>query len=580
MVNPNIYAIQEDGKLLWHHHPGASTGSGHWEAPREIGTEWHKFKKVFSGGSGVIYAIAENNDLLWYRHEGYQDGSNRWDGPKTVGSGWDFEHVFCGANGDIYAIEHLSMDIRTGRPSGGHLLCYKHLGITDGSYQWAETKKFGSWNFSTNKVKQVFSGEEGIIYSIRENGDLFFHKNRDYHTGGSIWDTPKKVGNGWSFEHVFSNGEGVIYAVEHSNIDLRTGRRVGGHTQWYHHLDFLDGTDQWEGPKQQVGISSRGYVKFKNVFSGGVDISLAREKQIAADKINDFHWRTGKNFGPLGIATGSLNRTNDGSYVQNYQLGVISLANFTAPPLAYKSIQGLLALSAVKCFGTEDPGGNDQTYLIITVTSLNPNFGGVEKLVYTSRTNIQDNVEGGNIIFQNHTLQNIPDITGSGLKIHVAVFEHEYGDADQIRDKIQQIIEEAAIRGASALAAGAAGADAKLAGPVGDLIDFEIAGIKPFKIITFGIADLITGMFADDLVDEHEFFIPTANIMEWAQKEDENFPKWQASLRTNGALTPNITYNIPIRPEDEILFEGGGGSYKVYFKFTPKVVWIPIEAKL
>jgi hypothetical protein len=43
----------------------------------------------------VIYAIQDNGDLLWYLHEGLSDGSPRWQGPKQVGTGWNFDQVFC-----------------------------------------------------------------------------------------------------------------------------------------------------------------------------------------------------------------------------------------------------------------------------------------------------------------------------------------------------------------------------------------------------------------------------------------------------------------------------------------------------
>lgn len=32
-------------------------------------------KQVFSGGDGIIYALMDNGDLLWYRHDGRTDGT-------------------------------------------------------------------------------------------------------------------------------------------------------------------------------------------------------------------------------------------------------------------------------------------------------------------------------------------------------------------------------------------------------------------------------------------------------------------------------------------------------------------------
>ena len=268
MKNPFVYAIQEDGRLLWYHHLGTADGSNRWEGPKEIGTGWDRFKKVFSGGDNIIYAIDENDNLIWYRHAGQQDGTFRWEGPSTVGHGWDFAHVVSCGNGIIYAIEHLEIGL-DGSTTGGHILWYHHLGAVDGTDVWADSIRFNSWNFATNKVKQVFTAEGGIIYTVRENGDLYWHRHLDYANGGIRWNRPKKVGNGWRFDYVFSIGGGIIYGLESTEIAIQTGRRTGGRLQYYHHLGYLTGSVQWEGPKQQIGMAA-GVRRFSQVFSGGL----------------------------------------------------------------------------------------------------------------------------------------------------------------------------------------------------------------------------------------------------------------------------------------------------------------------
>jgi hypothetical protein len=42
-----------------------------------VGAHWN-LKQVFSGGDGIIYAIQDNGDLLWYRHDGRNDATFRW----------------------------------------------------------------------------------------------------------------------------------------------------------------------------------------------------------------------------------------------------------------------------------------------------------------------------------------------------------------------------------------------------------------------------------------------------------------------------------------------------------------------
>ena len=74
--------------------PGSEPGSG-----KKVGNGWSNFKHVFSGGDGVIYAVRDNGDLLWYRHDGWGDGSFAWaagSGTK-VDKGWsNFIEVLSG----------------------------------------------------------------------------------------------------------------------------------------------------------------------------------------------------------------------------------------------------------------------------------------------------------------------------------------------------------------------------------------------------------------------------------------------------------------------------------------------------
>ena len=65
------------------------------------GVDWPlspTLKQVFSGGDGVIYAIADNGDLLWFRHDGRGDGSFKWadNNARKSGVGWNMKHVFSG----------------------------------------------------------------------------------------------------------------------------------------------------------------------------------------------------------------------------------------------------------------------------------------------------------------------------------------------------------------------------------------------------------------------------------------------------------------------------------------------------
>ena len=279
---------------------------------------------------------------------------------------------------------------------------------------------------------------------------------------------------------------------------------------------------------------------------------------------------------------GGLDKRPDGSYIQGFQLGQIELLGFTAVPTSVTTIQARVTVSAVKCFGTDDPGGTDETFVIISVVNVNPNNVGADTLVTTMRTEINNNVQAGHVIFQARTVG--PELgtafPSSGLRIHVAIFDHESGDADELRDKIQAVLDEAAKKGAQALAGAAAADDASLAGMPGDVIDFEIAGVKPFKILTGGLASLITGFLKDDLIGEHDFVIPASTMAHWAivaPDNPEKFPNFEASFRTlPDVLGPSVQFNWPQKVEDEFLFSNGDGSYKIYFTIQPQITTVPV----
>jgi hypothetical protein len=121
---------------------------------------------------------------------------------------------------------------------------------------------------------------------------------------------------------------------------------------------------------------------------------------IATFKIHDLYRRTGGKFGPLGISLESPAREADGSYNADYQLGKITLTDIPAQPSAVTFYDADVTLAAVKCFGTQDSDGNDSTYAVISLISLNPNNGGNDSIATTFRTEIRDDTHAGDVIFK------------------------------------------------------------------------------------------------------------------------------------------------------------------------------------
>jgi M6 family metalloprotease-like protein len=82
-----LYAIKQDGSLAWYKHEGWREGTSSWAnggTQRVLvtgsgpGSAWSAFKQVVSGGEGVLYAIKQDGSLVWYKHEGWRQGTNTW----------------------------------------------------------------------------------------------------------------------------------------------------------------------------------------------------------------------------------------------------------------------------------------------------------------------------------------------------------------------------------------------------------------------------------------------------------------------------------------------------------------------
>jgi hypothetical protein len=260
-----IYGIDADGRLQWYRHDGARTGLGFqtpgaWQGARPVGRGWNDVKRVFPGGGNIIYAITADGTLKWYQHNGFNTGlglesASSWTSSKNVGRGWDgFVDVFSAGEGVIYLIQ-----------PDGTLKWHRHLAYRTG--EGLETP--GAWATSRNVgrgwagYKHVFSGGNGVIYAIANDGTLKWLRHKAYRTGEGLetpgaWEGPKNVGRGWGdVQQVFSPGDGIIYAI-----------MADGTLRWFKHVGYLEGrgvesAGAWEGPKD-VG---RGWAELTNVFA-------------------------------------------------------------------------------------------------------------------------------------------------------------------------------------------------------------------------------------------------------------------------------------------------------------------------
>jgi hypothetical protein len=205
-----IYAINSNGELKWYKYTSLDTpNSGSWD-PRSgttIRTGMGGYKFAFGGYNGVIYASTDSNDdtgnLYWFKYSSPDSPDGSWDprsGAKIGKKGWGgFKQVFGGQNGIIYAT--------TTDGNHGNLRWYQYINpdSPDGSWNPKSATPIGTGGWAG--FKQVFGGQNGVIYAITTDGNLRWYKyqynNPDSPDGSWTPDSPTVIGSGgWA---AFSN---------------------------------------------------------------------------------------------------------------------------------------------------------------------------------------------------------------------------------------------------------------------------------------------------------------------------------------------------------------------------------------
>jgi hypothetical protein len=259
-----------------------------WEGPKTVGTGWQNFRDIIPAAMANVtpnvagasfYAVTTDGALLWYRHDGFVNGETRWKGPVNVGSGWQsFRKIVSAGDGIVYGIGtdgslrwYRQNDVADAATSpvpvalgagGGVRSRFGATQIVSAPSHWTGPNVVGSnWGHFVH----VFSTGEGVIYAVDPQGKLWWYKHRGYLTGTQDWEGPKQVGNGWAgFKKVFSPSEGYIYALTQ-----------GGELLWYQHQGYQDGSVRWRGPTA-VGATWGDYAFIFSAMQGTPQAPVVR----------------------------------------------------------------------------------------------------------------------------------------------------------------------------------------------------------------------------------------------------------------------------------------------------------------
>jgi hypothetical protein len=292
-----------------------------------------------------------------------------------------------------------------------------------------------------------------------------------------------------------------------------------------------------------------------------------RRKQAAGElAIAQEYRRRGSNsdLGVLGNPLTPVKPAGD-DWAQKFDFGTIRTMGYTNCATETHWVADI-EVAAIKCFGTEDPGGlfdpaRDEPYLIVTSLTPSEAFIRNQPIVRVWRSPTYTGIPGGRVFGENQLMfQDVP-IGPYGIRLKLTLMEHEHGDEATLERKIREKGGEMAGE-LTQLAAGLAGI------PVTEEMRdeaFDSAVVRTLGDLSVG---MLTDILKDDIIDEKNWVIDGETLKGWVQTgfTDQSFIDYR------NEIPPSFQSNFP-RDDPfggDKLFAGGGGSYKVYLRVIPK----------
>jgi hypothetical protein len=282
----------------------------------------------------------------------------------------------------------------------------------------------------------------------------------------------------------------------------------------------------------------------------------AAQRAIAA-----FH---AQQVGPLivGSAKSPPTLLQDGAWRQEFRFGSI-LMPLGGPPNFESRWVVVVELAGLRCFGTDDPSGEDEAYLVSIVYAIDPLQQ--EKAVSSRRTD-WDTARPGDVIGKSTQLAEGFFIPGDGsILIRLALYDRELGASDHLEKKWSDLAKDGIIGGLTVLDP-AIGAAAVALDEATHLI----------SDISDALGGAIAGIFGDDKLGEIELPIH-ADFLERLIADGHGLP------RTSGSI-PGTNYNFPelqeSGPESGQWFfsgNGDGGSYRPFLSIRAARVTLSPE---
>ena len=292
----------------------------------------------------------------------------------------------------------------------------------------------------------------------------------------------------------------------------------------------------------------------------GMRPPISVQALMAASEIAEFH-RTSLGILTVGSQTGPLTRTGDGGFHQPYSFGSIVKPAGTSPDVGDRAHVTVM-LAGIRCFGTDDPSGTDEPFVITSVFAVDPRLK--DKSLQTTRIGPDGvgDVQVGSVFGENRDLAIDIAVPGdSDIALNVQLFDQELiTNPEKARRAIADANTSAILAGVAALVA--------LVPPAGGIAAAVVAVAKATGLLdafSDGIGSVISSLFADDHLGTVDLRI-TRDFLETLRTN----PK---SLDRRSDAIGGETYNFPQLPEDDSaagrswMFDSEGkGTYRPFFR--------------
>lgn len=256
-----IFAVNPQGELLEFEDARSERANGtphptithKFNFIRKIDDGWNQYTQVASTAINdtdlAVFATIPNGDLMQIGIKNYRRGpTSVVKNPTRIGNGWTGTTIFSPGEGVLYGVK-----------PNGDLQWYRHKAplAFPGGYNWRPDNRIG-WGWGG--TRHLFSTGNGVIYAVKDNYDLYWYRHLSYETGEGLsqgaghWaEPPRKVGNGWNCNLLTAGEEGAIYCV-----------KPNGELWGYRHLGWQTGENKWEEPYVKLGD---GFANYLALFS-------------------------------------------------------------------------------------------------------------------------------------------------------------------------------------------------------------------------------------------------------------------------------------------------------------------------